>query len=95
MANLSGEYWKALKSILTYIRGVSNIALCCGGLEFTIRVYVDLYFVGVHDKRKSITGYVFTLAGVIRWVYKLQIVMTLSTIEAEYMVATQACKQVI
>jgi len=39
---------------------------------------------------------VFTLAGaVVSWLSKLQTVVALSTTEAEYMVATQACKEVI
>ena len=48
------------------------------------------------DKRKSTTGYVFTLAeGAISWVSKLQTVAVLSTTEVEYMAATQACKETI
>ena len=48
------------------------------------------------DKRKSTTGYVFTLVGaVVSWVSKLQTVVALSKTEAEYMSATQACKETI
>ncbi|KAK9218344.1 hypothetical protein WN943_006981 [Citrus x changshan-huyou] len=41
MANLGGECWIAVKRILRYIRGTSNVALCYGGSEFTVRGYVD------------------------------------------------------
>ena len=38
----------------------------------------------------------FTLAGgAVRWLSKLQSVVALSTTEAEYMAATQACKEAI
>ncbi|KAH9734072.1 Integrase catalytic domain-containing protein [Citrus sinensis] len=86
----------SVKRILRYIRGTSDVALCYGGSEFTVRGYVDSDFVGDLDKRKSTTGYVFTLAGAaVSWVLKLQTVVALSTTEAEYMAATQACKEAI
>ncbi|KAH9687766.1 hypothetical protein KPL70_014887 [Citrus sinensis] len=102
MANPGGEHWIAVKRILRYIRGTSDVALCYGGSEFTARGYVDSDFARDLDKRKSLgkrkstTGYVFTFAGAaVSWVSKLQTVMVLSTTEVEYMAATQACKEVI
>ncbi|KAH9723668.1 hypothetical protein KPL70_007189 [Citrus sinensis] len=96
MANPGGEHWIAVKRILRYIRGTSDVALCYGGSEFTVRGYVDSDFAGDLDKRKSTTGYVFTLAGAaVSWVSKLQTVVALSTTEAEYMAVTQACKEAI
>ncbi|KAH9735931.1 hypothetical protein KPL71_017911 [Citrus sinensis] len=96
MANLGGEHWITVKRILRSIKGTSDVALCYGGSEFTVRGYVDSDFAGDLDKRKSTTGYVFTLAGAaVSWVSKLQTVVALSTIEAEYMAATQACKEAI
>ena len=80
MANPSGEDWIAVKRILRYIRGTSYVALCYGGSEFTVRGYVDSNFAGDLDKKKSTTGYVFTLAGgAVSWVSKLQTVVALST----------------
>ncbi|KAH9803717.1 hypothetical protein KPL71_001892 [Citrus sinensis] len=96
MANPGGEHWIAVKRILRYIRGTSDVALCYGESEFTVRGYVDSDFARDLDKRKSTTGYVFTLAGAtVSWVSKLQTVVALSTTEAEYMAATQACKEAI
>ena len=55
----------------------------------TVKDYMDLDFARDLDKRKSITGYMFTLAGgAISWVLQLSTVVTLSTIETEYMAAT-------
>ncbi|KAH9668961.1 Integrase catalytic domain-containing protein [Citrus sinensis] len=96
IAQAVGAHWIIVKRILRYIRGTSDVALCYGGSEFTVRGYVDSDFAGDLDKRKSTTGYVFTLAGAaVSWVSKLQTVVALSTTEAEYMAATQACKEAI
>ncbi|KAG8500185.1 hypothetical protein CXB51_004397 [Gossypium anomalum] len=58
--------------------------------------YVDADFAGDLDKRRSLTGYVFTIGGcAISWKATLQTTVTLSTIEAEYMAITEACKEAI
>lgn len=96
MANPGREHWNTVKRILRYIKGTSNVALCYGGSELTVRGYVDSDFAGDLDKSKSTTGYVYTLAGgAVSWMSKLQKVVALSTTEAEYMAATQACKESI
>ncbi|KAG8473168.1 hypothetical protein CXB51_035114 [Gossypium anomalum] len=58
--------------------------------------YVDADFAGDLDRRRSLTGYVFTI-GVcaISWKATLQTTVALSTTEAEYMAITEACKEVI
>jgi hypothetical protein len=51
---------------------------------------------GNKDSRRSTTGYVFTIGGtVVSWISKLQKVVSLSTMEAEYVVATEASKEMI
>eukprot|EP00253_Pinus_taeda_P029487 PITA_29487 len=51
---------------------------------------------GDRDNRRSTTGYVFTVGGTtVSWVSKIQSVVALSTTEAEYVVATEASKEMI
>jgi hypothetical protein len=51
---------------------------------------------GDKDRRRSITGYFFTVGGtIVSWILKLQKVVSLSTIEVEYVVATEASKEMI
>jgi len=74
MENPGRAHWNTIKRILRYINGTSDAALCYGGLEFTVRGYVDSDFAGDLEKRKSTTGYVFIIAGgVVSWVSKLQL----------------------
>ena len=52
--------------------------------------------VGDRDNKRSTTGYVFTVGGTtVSWVSKIQIVVALSTTEAEYVAVTEASKEMI
>ncbi|KAG8498692.1 hypothetical protein CXB51_005072 [Gossypium anomalum] len=58
--------------------------------------YVDADFAGDLDRRRSLTGYVFTIGGcAISLKATLQTTISLSTTEAEYMAITEACKEAI
>ena len=51
---------------------------------------------GDRDNRRSTTGYVFIVGGtIVNWVSKIQSVVALSTIEAEYVATTKASKEMI
>ena len=55
---------------------------------------MDLEWAGNVDRRRSTRAYVFTLfTGAISWMRKQQAMVSLSTIEAEYMTTTHACKE--
>ncbi|CAL9235463.1 unnamed protein product [Arabidopsis halleri] len=59
-----------------------------------IKGYCDSDYAADLDKRRSVTGYVFTAGGnVISWKSGLQKVVALSTTEAEYMALTEAIKE--
>jgi hypothetical protein len=94
--NLGKEHWEAVKWILRYLIGTTTHALCFGGSYNFLQGHVDSNMVGDKDNRRSTIGYVFTIGGTtVSWISKLKKVVSLSTIEAEYVVATEASKEII
>ncbi|PKA49512.1 Retrovirus-related Pol polyprotein from transposon TNT 1-94 [Apostasia shenzhenica] len=98
MANPRKEHWNALKWILCYLKGTSD----CGLLfeknsDSDLLVgYVDSDYAGDLDKRRSTTGFIFTLGGgPISWKATLQNIVALSTTEAEYIAAVEAAKEAV
>ena len=79
-----------------YLRGTTSHVLCFGGLDIALQGYVDVYMAGDKGSRRSTIWHVFTMGGTtISWILKLQKVVALSTIEAYYVVATEASKEMI
>ncbi|KAG8480749.1 hypothetical protein CXB51_025125 [Gossypium anomalum] len=96
MANSDKEHWKAVQWILRYLRGTTDVCLQFGRTKYGVIGYVDADFAGDLDRRRSDTGYVFTIGGcAISWKATLQTTVALSTTEAEYMAITEACKEAI
>ena len=58
--------------------------------------FVDSDFAGGRDKRRSLTGYLFSIRGcAVNWKLILQATVALSTMEAEYMALAEAIKEAI
>ncbi|KAG8491178.1 hypothetical protein CXB51_014420 [Gossypium anomalum] len=96
MVDPSKEHWKAVQWILRYLRGTTDVCLQFGRTRDGVIGYVDADFAGDLDRRRSLTGYVFTIRGcAISWKATLQTTVALSTTEAEYMAITKACKEAI
>ncbi|KAG8486285.1 hypothetical protein CXB51_019701 [Gossypium anomalum] len=96
MANPGKEHWKVVQWILRYLRGTTDVCLQFGRTEDEVIRYVDADFAEDLDRRRSLTGYIFTIRGcVISWKATLQTTVALSTTEAEYMAITKACKEAI
>lgn len=82
--------------MLRYLSGTNNYCITFDGCSDKVCSYVDSDFAGDLDKRRSISGFVFTLAGgPISWMSKLQSIVALSTTEAEYVSASHACKEAV
>ncbi|GKB59914.1 hypothetical protein Tco_0916100 [Tanacetum coccineum] len=96
MAEPGREHWEAVKRILRYIKGTSDVALCFGESDLNVKGYVDSDYAGDLDGSKSTTGYVFTLSGeIVSWVSKLQSIVVMSITEAEYVAVAQANKEAV
>uniref|UniRef100_A0A3Q7IYG7 Uncharacterized protein n=1 Tax=Solanum lycopersicum TaxID=4081 RepID=A0A3Q7IYG7_SOLLC len=96
LANPSKVHWEAVKWILRYLRGTSNLSLCFGGGEPILEGFTDADMAGDLDNRKSTSGYLFKFAGgAISWQSKLQKCVALSTTEAEYIEAVEASKEML
>ena len=96
MANPGKEHWKAVQWIFRYLRGTSNAYLQFGKTRDGLVGFVDSDFAGDLDKRRSLTGYVFTIGGcAVSWRATLQSIVACSTTDAEYMAISEACKEAI
>lgn len=96
LSNPRKEYWEAMKWIFRYLRESFKLCLRIGGLEPVLEGYIDADMASDLDHRKSTSGYVFTFArGAMSWQSKLQKCVALSTIETEYITATEAGKETL
>ena len=96
ISNPRKQHWEAVKWILWYLIGTASLALYFKQSDLGLQGYIDVNMVGDVDGRKSITMYVYTLGGTtISWVSKLQKIIALSNIEAEYVAITKASKEII
>ncbi|XP_046602591.1 secreted RxLR effector protein 161-like [Neodiprion lecontei] len=94
--NHSDEHWRAVKRILAYLSGTIGygIEFCGSGSELVD--YSDADYAEDAETRRSTTGYVFQLAGgPITWASQRQKLVTLSTTEAEYVVASVTSREAI
>lgn len=96
MSNPGKEHWEVVKWIFRYLARTVGMGLMFNskGGSIDLAGYVDSDFAGDLDKRRSITGYVFTLGGgAILWKAMLQPTVALSTTKAKYMTVTEAAKE--
>lgn len=83
MANPTKQHMAAAKSILRDLKGTPNMGLIYLG-DKPLMVFVDLDYAGDRDKRRSTTGFVFTLnGGPTSWMSKRQTSLATSTADAE------------
>nr|CAD1837441.1 unnamed protein product [Ananas comosus var. bracteatus] len=94
MTNPGKAHWQAVKWILRYLRGTTNTCLEFGRCKDGVIGYVDSDFAGDLDRRRSLSGYVFSIGGcAVSWKASLQPIVALSTTEAEYIAMTEGVKE--
>ena len=85
-----------MKWIFKYSRGSSKSCLSFGSSKPVLEGYIDAAMASDLDGKKSTSGFLFTFAGrAVSWQSKLKKCVALSTIEAEYIVATEAGKKML
>jgi hypothetical protein len=89
------DHWTAVKNILKYLKRTKDMFLVYGGEEeLVVKGYCDASFGTDPDDRKSQTGYVFSLnGGAVSWKSCKQSCIAQSTMEAEYMAASEAANE--
>ncbi|XP_060195083.1 secreted RxLR effector protein 161-like [Lycium barbarum] len=97
MPNLVKDHWNAVKWILRYVKGSVDIGLVFDrdkASSYDVVGFVNSDYGGDLDHMRSIFGYIFSLcSGAISWKAQLQSIAALSTIEAEYIIATEGVKE--
>lgn len=89
-------HWTAVKRIMRYLRGTTNYGLIYRNEGEDLIAYCDADWAGDVSERRSTTGYVIKFAGAaISWKSSKQACTALSTVEAEYIAAATAAKEVI
>ena len=101
MSKPKKEHWKDVKRMFMYLCGTTNHAICYqerARLDKVLDVhgFIDVDWDGGLDHRIFTRGYVFNLfGGAISWMSKKYDIVVLSYIEAKYMEATHASKDVV
>jgi len=96
-ANPGRAHWEAVKRIYKYLKGTSEMWLTYGVFEGGERLlgYTDADG-SVGEDRRAISGYAFLIdGGAVSWSSKKQEIVSLSTMESEYVVAVHSAKEAL
>ena len=90
------HHWQAVKRIFKYLKSTVNYGILYSSEGEKIQGYSDSDYANCPDTRKSITGYIFLNAnGAITWASRKQPIVTLSSMEAEYVAASSATQEAV
>ena len=98
MENPNQEHYSGVKRVLRYLKGTENYGLFYrkGALRGELIGYSDSDFAGDSTDRKSTSGHIFFLGGmVVSWSSQKQSIVALSLCEAEYIAATSVTCQAV
>ena len=93
------SHWLAAKQVMRYLQGTAQHELkygWAGGQERPLHGYSDSDWGNDPNDRRSVTGWVFMLHdGAVSWQSRKQPTVALSSVEAEYMAATQSTREAV
>ncbi len=91
------SHHQAVRRIISYLRGTRTHGLSFGGSPTTIAVgYTDADWAGCLESRRSTTGSIFlSNGGPVAWCSKRQSCVAQSTVEAEYIAASETAKEAV
>jgi hypothetical protein len=94
MQNPNEEDWMMVKRILRYLQKTKEAKLVYHAKPKELVGYSDASYAPSSEDRKSISGYLFQMNGAaISWRSKKQPIVSLSSMEAEYIAITAAIKE--
>ncbi|XP_070019896.1 secreted RxLR effector protein 161-like [Nicotiana sylvestris] len=96
-ANLKESHLTAVKRILRYLKGTTDLCLWYPkGSNFDLVAYVDADYASFLVDRKNTSGMAHYLGScLVSWATKKQNSVALSTAEAEYVVVASCCAQLL
>ena len=87
------EHWKGVKRIMRYLKGTMDYGIGYGKIHSRLYGYVDANYARCADTRKSRYGGIMMLnGGPVDWRSKMESVIALSSMEAEYIGACEMTK---
>lgn len=90
------HHWQAVKRIFKYLKRTINYGILYSSKVGKLQGYSDSDYANCLNTRKSITGYVFLNgSGAITWASRKQPIVTLSSMEAEYVAASSAAQEAV
>ncbi|GAA0172765.1 hypothetical protein LIER_26522 [Lithospermum erythrorhizon] len=96
LSNPGRHHWEAVKWVMRYLRGSSNLRLTLGCNKPMLVGYMASDLAESLDDRKSTLGHMVTFdGGTVVWQSKMQKCVALSTIEAEFIAAVEATKELL
>lgn len=95
-SNPGEEHWQMAKRVIRYLKGTKSYGIKYVKNGQRMEAYTDSDWGGDIEDRRSQSGSVLTLAsGAISWKSKKQPIVSLSTMEAEYIALSEVSKEVI
>lgn len=95
--NYNHLHVKAVKNIIRYLKGTSEIGLTyTSDTKMNLTCYADADYAGDKETRKSVSGYVVCINGSpVAWTSRKQTIVAQSTMEAEYYSVCESTKEIL